>query len=536
MGPGRYSEGMPSTPAQAAVRSATIRAVILVLVGSLGVQISSALAYGLFDTVGPIGTSSVRMIFAAIIVLVLFRPSLRGRTRQDWTGIFLYGVSMAAGNLLLYLAIDRIPLGIATTLDFLGPCLVALALSRRFREVLLALLAFAGVALIAGLGGPLDTLGIVFAALAGASFALYTLLAAHIGKSDGVMQNMALSVTISALITLPFSIPAIPRIEPVQWLPLLVSAVLGTALAFTVDTLAGRFTSARVIGVLFAFDPMIGTLIGAVWLGQELTLPALLGILLVVVAGAGIVWFAGQGRAADAGGRVDQVDGTDAPAPDPVGENESMSETRAAPRDGAIESFEVERKYEIPDGAALPAAQAFAELGLILGDPVPFPMEAHYFDTPEGALAAQRCAVRMRSGGADAGWHLKEKGDDGTRELQWPPADEMPEGLRAELERRIGADQLARVGAIAILRTLRTATRLSDAEGVELIELADDRVDARNELTGRRQEWREWEAELLPGAGTAEAGAALLDRVEPLLTAAGASRVRGTSKIQRTML
>ncbi|MBN9612837.1 MAG: CYTH domain-containing protein, partial [Actinobacteria bacterium] len=91
------------------------------------------------------------------------------------------------------------------------------------------------------------------------------------------------------------------------------------------------------------------------------------------------------------------------------------------------------------------------------------------------------------------------------------------------------------IGAIAILRTLRTATRISDAAGVELIELADDRVDARNELTGRRQEWREWEAELLPGAGGAEAGAALLDRIEPLLTAVGAARVRGTSKIQRTM-
>ncbi|MBN9611983.1 MAG: EamA family transporter, partial [Actinobacteria bacterium] len=466
---------MPSTPAQAAVRSATIRAVILVLVGSLGVQISSALAFGLFDTVGPIGTSSVRMIFAAIIVLVLFRPSLRGRTRQEWTGIILYGVSMAAGNLLLYLAIDRIPLGIATTLDFLGPCLVALALSRRFREVLLALLAFAGVALIAGLGGPLDTLGIVFAALAGASFALYTLLAAHIGKSDGVMQNMALSVTVAALITLPFSIPAIPRIEAVQWLPLLISAVLGTALAFTVDTLAGRLTSARVIGVLFAFDPMLGTVVGAVWLGQSLSLPALLGILLVIVAGAGIVWFAGQGKAGEASGHADRADPAEAPGTAAsVHQNGAMSKDPAPEENGAIESLEVERKYEIPDDAALPAAAAFAELGLILGDPDPVQLEARYFDTPDGALAAQRFAVRMRVGGEDAGWHLKEKGDEGTRELQWPPSEQMPEGLRAELERRIGADRAASIGAIAILRTLRTATRISDAAGVELIELADD--------------------------------------------------------------
>ena len=106
----------------------------------------------------------------------------------------------------------------------------------------------------------------------------------------------------------------------------------------------------------------------------------------------------------------------------------------------------------------------------------------------------------------------------------------MPQGLIRELEARIGPDAPARIGAIASLRTSRVTVRLRDAEGVELVELADDRVEASNELTGGRQAWREWEAELMPGAG-----ATVLDRLEPLLVAAGATRVRGTSKIQRTM-
>lgn len=473
------------------------------LIGSIGVQVATALAYGLFADIGVIGTSTLRMVISAIIMIAIFRPSLSAPSARAWIGILLFGISMAGSNILLYLAIDRIPMGIATTIDFLGPCLVALAASRHLREGLLALLAFAGVALIAGLGGPLDGLGVLFAALAGAAFALYTLLAARIGKSESSMQNLALSVAVGAVLTLPFSIPAIPRVEPVHWLPLVLSALLGTTLAFTVDTLAGKLTSARVIGVLFAFDPTLATLIGAVWLGQDLTLPALLGIGMVIAAGAGIVWFAGKR------------------------ENETAEGVN---RMKPIESFEVERKYEVADDSAMPDAAAFSAAGLRLGASERIELEAHYFDTPDLALAARRFAVRMRRGGKDEGWHLKEKGEGGTRELHWPLSESMPQGLCDELAARVSPSTAASVAPIAILRTVRVITRVGDASGLDAVELADDRVDATNRLTGSNQIWREWEAELLPGGSEAH-----LDLIEPLLVTAGAKRVEGTSKIQRTM-
>ncbi len=197
---------------------------------------------------------------------------------------------------------------------------------------------------------------------------------------------------------------------------------------------------------------------------------------------------------------------------------------------GAVESFEIERKYEVTDEAVLPSTAAFAAIGLRLGAVESHELRAAYFDTPDGELASRRLALRRREGGKDEGWHLKAKGERGARELLWPPADEMPGGLRDEVEPHLGAEGFARLGTIATLRTHRMTAMLFDASGAAVVELADDRVDAVNELSGREQHWREWEAELMPGASDA-----LLDAVEPLLAAAGAVRVRGTSKIQKTM-
>lgn len=197
---------------------------------------------------------------------------------------------------------------------------------------------------------------------------------------------------------------------------------------------------------------------------------------------------------------------------------------------GAIETFEIERKYEVSDDALLPDADTFAAIGLRLDASATHELRASYFDTPTGELASLRLALRHRLGGKDEGWHLKAKGEAGARELLWPTAEEIPSGLKHEVEDRLDEGATDRLRAIATLRTQRVTAMLCNEAGDAVVELADDRVEGVNELTGRRQSWREWEAELMP-----EADEGVLDLVEPLLAAAGAKRVRGTSKIQRTM-
>ena len=475
----------------------------LVLTGSIGMQIGAAISLSLFADLGAAGTSGLRMLIAALIMLALFRPRLRGRSRDEWLGIVLYGTAMAAMNMFLYQAIERIPLGVATTLDFLGPCVVAFLASRRLREGLLAIAAFAGVVLLAGFGGPFDTVGLIWGALAGVSFAGYTLLAPRIGKTEGGLQSVALSVSVAAVLTMPFSVPVIADVRPAQWGLLALSALVGTALAFSVDTIAGRLTSARILGVFFAFDPVMGTLVGVLFLGDVLTVTALCGITLVVLAGAGIVWSAGQRRA-------------------PVSEP-------AAP--AAHASLEIERKYEVPPETEIPAPAEFAAVGLRSTAPETNLLDATYYDTTGGDLAAAGLAMRVRRGGGDEGWHLKAKGTGGTLELHWDLADEIPAGLRAELRERVGA-AAETVRPIATLLTERRTVRLEDADGVEVIELADDRVRAA-ELRGDapvRRAWREWEAELLPGAEES-----WLDRAGTVLEAAGARPSPSPAKIARAM-
>ena len=228
---------------------------------------------------------------------------------------------------------------------------------------------------------------------------------------------------------------------------------------------------------------------------------------------------------------------------------------------GAIETFEVERKYAVYSRAELPDDSAFAALGFRVTAPESFTLAATYFDTPDAALGLQRVAVRKRVGGKDEGWHMKLKGLGGSRELVWPLADTMPDGLLREIVDRVGQHDANRMTAVATVHTLRAIVRVSRDEGVSgvsatatatasvtgatgangttgspeqpgewLIELADDRVVATNALSGEERSWREWEAELAPGASLE-----LLELVEPLLIGAGAERVRGTSKLQRAM-
>lgn len=204
--------------------------------------------------------------------------------------------------------------------------------------------------------------------------------------------------------------------------------------------------------------------------------------------------------------------------------------TSLAGTDGA-ESIEVERKYEAPEGAVMPRAEAFAALGLTLDAPETHELRATYFDTPDRALARAGIAVRERRGGHDAGWHVKQRLAGGVREVAWPPAREVPEALIAKVQELLEQPEPSeplQLEPLAQLRTTRVTTLVRES-GRAVIELADDRVLGVDHSNGGvRRAWREWEAELL-----AEAAPTLLASIEPLLLAAGAVPSLSFAKIAR---
>ena len=276
-------------------RKHVLAAAGLIFLGSAGIQTSSAISSTLFASYGTVGTSALRMVIAALVLLVVLRPSLRRRSRTEWAGIIVYGAAMAAMNISLYVAIERLPLGIAVTLEFLGPCAVALMASRRIKEGACALLSLGGVALIsAGPAGYFDLVGYLAGLSAALFFGLYTLFAARVGKAGNGLDGLALSVSVAAILTLPFAITRIPDVTAAHWGLLVLAAVVGVVIPYSVDTIAGRITSARIIGTLFAIDPAMGALIGFVILGETITATALVGILIVMLAGALLVWFSGS--------------------------------------------------------------------------------------------------------------------------------------------------------------------------------------------------------------------------------------------------
>ncbi|WP_165384260.1 CYTH domain-containing protein [Leucobacter triazinivorans] len=194
----------------------------------------------------------------------------------------------------------------------------------------------------------------------------------------------------------------------------------------------------------------------------------------------------------------------------------------------ASEALEIERKYEVSVALPLPAEDRFRAVGLDPAPPLRHELTARYFDTSRGDLAGLGLALRERHGGKDAGWHLKQRGEAGVRELLWPPSATMPQALREELRERIGDASAAEVRPVAQLETERTVVMLRDGDGREVVELADDRVRASDRVAGVERAWREWEAELMPGAH-----AAVLDRVEAVLLAAGAEPSLSFAKIAR---
>ncbi|QKW48109.1 EamA family transporter (plasmid) [Streptomyces microflavus] len=256
----------------------------------MSVQASAALASTLFDRLGAPAVAGLRQLCAALVLMALVRPRIRGHTRQDWVGMVIYGAAMAAMNVAYYCTVGRLPLGVAATLLFLGPFVVAVASARAWREALLPTVGLAGVVLVTEPGGTDAWAGIAFGLLSALALACYTLFAQRVGKASSGLEGLAVSVCISAILLFPFSLPAAPSVNGYEWGLVVFSGIVGVALAFTLDFQAVKMAGAKVVATLFSLDPVMGALIGALALAERLSGPVLVGMGLIVSAGAVATW------------------------------------------------------------------------------------------------------------------------------------------------------------------------------------------------------------------------------------------------------
>jgi inner membrane transporter RhtA len=257
--------------------------VALVIAAVTSLQFGAGLAVTLFDELGPAGAAFLRLAIAAVILVALWRPHPRGDLRLAAA----FGVTLGLMNLCIYEAMDRIPLGIAVTIEFWGPLAVAVAGSRRPLDLLWVALAAAGIVLLADPGGDsLDAAGVAFAFAAGALWIGYILLSARVGQVYPGGTGLAIAMVFGALATLPFGVGA-DLLEPELLAVAAVVALASSVIPYSLELEALRRLPARVFGVLMSLEPAVAALAGLVVLGQALAGEEWLAIALVVVASAG---------------------------------------------------------------------------------------------------------------------------------------------------------------------------------------------------------------------------------------------------------
>ncbi len=272
------------------VRADRIPPTLLVLGGVASVQFGAAFAKTLFDEVGPGGTVFLRVLFAAAVLAVLFRPALAGHSRADWRLVVSFGFALVAMNLSFYEALERIPLGVAVTIEFVGPLGVAVAGSRRALDLVWVVLAAAGILLLSDFGtADLDTLGVALALLAGCFWAAYILLAVRVGRAYEGGQGLALAMGAGALMLAPVGVAdgGADLLAPAVLAIGFAVAILSSAIPYGLEMEALRRMPAGVFGVLMSLEPAMAALAGFIVLDEGLAARELVAIVLVVAASAG---------------------------------------------------------------------------------------------------------------------------------------------------------------------------------------------------------------------------------------------------------
>jgi inner membrane transporter RhtA len=278
------AEGLPGTD--------RVPAFALVLTGVGSVQVGAALARTMFDDLGASGTSLVRVLFAALALMVLWRPDPRRYNAAELRLVAAFGLVLGLMNLTFYLGLARLDLGVAVTIEFLGPLAVAVVGSRRRLDLVWAALAGVGIVLLANPGGAnsVDPLGLFFILCAAACWAAYILLAKRAGRIFAGSHGVAMAMVVAALVPLA---PGIVDGGSALLRPELLALGLGvgllsSAIPYSLETEALRRMPANVFGVLMSMEPAVAALAGFLVLGQDLGPREIVAMAFVVAASAGV--------------------------------------------------------------------------------------------------------------------------------------------------------------------------------------------------------------------------------------------------------
>ncbi len=265
-------------------------AVVLVLGAIVSVQVGAAFAKSLFGRVEPTSLAWLRLVAAAVVLLVVVRPRLTGRSMRDWAVVAAYALALVGMNWAIYQSIARIPLGLAVTIEFLGPLTVAVATSRGWREVLLALLAGTGVALLGLSPTQVDWIGVGYALLAGAGWGGYIVVGPVLGRSWRGVDGLAVATGMGAV---ALTVPALLASGTAMLDPYVIGlgaavGLLSSVVPYSLELQALRTLPRRVFSILMSLEPAVAAAAALLLLGEHLHLVDLAAMACVIAASIGI--------------------------------------------------------------------------------------------------------------------------------------------------------------------------------------------------------------------------------------------------------
>ncbi|TDP02876.1 EamA family transporter [Flavobacterium sp. 245] len=261
-----------------------------VLLAIISVQCGAAIAKTLFPAIGAAGTASIRIGISALLLLLAYRPNLKAITREQWKIVIPYGLSLGAMNLIFYFAIERIPIGLAVTLEFVGPLLLAIAGSKRLVDYCWVVLAAIGILLIAPWSNErIDSLGVLFALLAGALWAAYIVFGGKISKIMNDGQAVSTGMLFAAILVLPFGFfeNGLVNLTPKLFGMGVALALLSSAIPFTLEMKALGQLPPRTFSILMSLEPAAASICAFIFLQESLSLYEILAVVCVVIASAG---------------------------------------------------------------------------------------------------------------------------------------------------------------------------------------------------------------------------------------------------------